>query len=359
MRRFLVLALAGAVLAGAPALAATKLELVEVITSPERTDVPEIAARDLREGQPGHHRRCGVATLGKRLREAGDDGSGRSGPRRGRDAGALDGALCRHGQLESLEPYLAKWPETATLTQRTLDFARAVNQKAYMVPYGFYIRALFYNKKLFEQAGIGGPPATMADFRDDAQKIAKLPGKYGYCLRGAKGGFNGWYMFMAAMNGKGDWFEKDGSSTFNEPGAVKGVQFMVDLYKDKLAPPDSVNWGFNEVVAGFYSGTCAMLDQDPDALIGIKDRMDAADFAVAPMPLGPSGKAFPTIGYAGWSMFANSQHKDESWKLISFLTSGPQAISAGPSSWASSRSTRVPRATRHSGVTTSPAGSPS
>src|SRR6185437_14663486 len=92
-------------------------------------------------------------------------------------------------------------------------------------------------------------------------------------------------------------------------------------YKDKLAPADSVSWGFNEVVAGFYSGTCAMLDQDPDALIGIRDRMDAADFAVAPMPLGPSGKAFPTIGYAGWSMFANSQHKDESWKLISYLES--------------------------------------
>ena len=66
---------------------------------------------------------------------------------------------------------------------------------------------------------------------------------------------------------------------------------------------DSVNWGFNEIVAGFYSGTCAMLDQDPDALIAIAERMPAEDFAVAPMPLGPAGKSFPTIGYAGWSMF--------------------------------------------------------
>jgi multiple sugar transport system substrate-binding protein len=42
-----------------------------------------------------------------------------------------------------------------------------------------------------------------------------------------------------------------------------------------LAPKDSVNWGFNEVVAGFYSGVCAMLDKDPDALIAIASAHEA------------------------------------------------------------------------------------
>jgi multiple sugar transport system substrate-binding protein len=31
-------------------------------------------------------------------------------------------------------------------------------------------------------------------------------------------------------------------------------------------------------VAGFYSGTCAMLDQDPDALIAIDERMSEEDY---------------------------------------------------------------------------------
>ena len=55
-----------------------------------------------------------------------------------------------------------------------------------------------------------------------------------------------------------------------------------------------MSWGFNEIVTGFYSGTCAMLDQDPDALIGIAEKMNADDFAVAPMPVGPNGKSYPT-----------------------------------------------------------------
>jgi len=81
-----------------------------------------------------------------------------------------------------------------------------------------------------------------------------------------------------------------------------------------------VNWGFNEIVAGFYSGTCAFLDQDPDALIAIAERMPAEDFAVMPMPVGPSGKAFPTIGFAGWSVFASTEHADDAWSLVAYLS---------------------------------------
>jgi multiple sugar transport system substrate-binding protein len=64
-----------------------------------------------------------------------------------------------------------------------------------------------------------------------------------------------------------------------------------------------------------------MLDQDPDALIAIAERMDPGDFAVAPMPLGPAGKSFPTIGYAGWSMFTAAEDKDAAWNLIAHLSS--------------------------------------
>ena len=87
---------------------------------------------------------------------------------------------------------------------------------------------------------------------------------------------------------------------------------LADIYKNGYAPKDSVSWGFNEIVTGFYSGTCAMLDQDPDALIGIAEKMKPDDFAVAPMPAGPNGKSYPTLGYAGWAMFADSEVKDDS-----------------------------------------------
>jgi multiple sugar transport system substrate-binding protein len=314
------IAVAAAVLAGGPAFADTKLQLVEVITSPERTELLKGLVAGYEKDNPGVTVEIVSLPWGEAFEKLITMVQGGQIPDVVEMPERWLSLYASKGQLESLEPWLAKWDDTAQLTDRTLQFGRVVKNTAYTIPYGFYIRAMFYNKKLFEQAGIAAPPATMDDFMAAAQKISAIPGKYGYCLRGSKGGFSGWEMFMMAMNGKGDWFTEDGTSTFGEPGAVKGIQFQLDIYQKGYAPKDSVNWGFNEIVAGFYSGTCAMLDQDPDALIAIASRMDKADFAVAPMPLGPGGKAFPTIGYAGWSMFSASQHKEESWKLIAHLS---------------------------------------
>lgn len=66
---------------------------------------------------------------------------------------------------------------------------------------------------------------------------------------------------------------------------MKGLQMMQDIYMKGWAPKDSIAWGFNELVTGFYSGTCAMLNQDPDALLGIAEKMSADDFAVASWPV--------------------------------------------------------------------------
>jgi multiple sugar transport system substrate-binding protein len=231
------------------------------------------------------------------------------------------GLYANNGQLEDLGPYMAKWPDAKTLGDRAKQFGSTVNNTQFMIPYGYYVNALFWNKKLFKQAGLDHPPATLDEFVDFSKKISAIPGKYGYCLRGGPGAFNGMHMFMNIADGKGGYFTDDGTSTINDEGSVKGLQMLADMYKNGLAPKDAVSWGFNETVTGFYSGTCAMLNQDPDALLGIADKMSVDDFAVAPLPVGPSGKSYPTLGYAGWAMFANSQHKDETWKLMATLLS--------------------------------------
>ena len=226
-----------------------------------------------------------------------------------------------NGMLEDLGPYMEKWPDNKTLGERARQFGSTVGGKQLMIPYGYYLKAMFWNKKLFKETGLDHAPATLDEFVEASKKISALPGKYGYWLRGGPGATFGMNMFMNIANGKGGYFNADGTSTMNEEGSVKGLQMLTDLYKNGYAPKDSVSWGFNETVTGFYSGTCAMLDQDPDALIGIAEKMHKDDFAVAPVPAGPSGKSFPTLGYSGWAIFANSKVKDDSWKLMETLLS--------------------------------------
>jgi multiple sugar transport system substrate-binding protein len=322
MRRLLATtALVGAMAAGGEAGAQTTLQLVEVITSPARTEHLESQIAKFEETNPDIEVEVTSLPWGQAFEKLATMVQGGQVPDVVEMPDRWLALYANNDQLVDLGRYMAGWEQGADLNQRTIEFGSYVNDTMYMIPYGFYLRAMFWNKKLFEQAGLDGPPETMDDFMAASAKISELDGKYGFCLRGGTGGTNGYIMMMANMMGNDDYFDADGNSTLNSPDAIKGLQFMVDLYQNGYAPRDSVNWGFNEIVAGFYSGTCAMLDQDPDALIAIAERMPAEDFAVAPMPLGPAGKSFPTIGYAGWSMFEASEHKDEAWALIADLSS--------------------------------------
>jgi multiple sugar transport system substrate-binding protein len=323
MIRKLLLAASASLLLAVPASADTTLKLVEVITSPERTETLKDIVKGFETANPGVKVEITSLPWGQAFEKFATMVSAGDTPDVVEMPDRWQSLYANKGMLESLEPYLAKWEHTKELNERALQMGRYVNNTAYALPYGFYLRAMFYNKKLFKEAGLSGPPKTMADFVDAAKKVSALPGKYGYCLRGGPGGLNGWMMFGATANGDNTFFKQDGTSTIAEPGWVKGMTVLTDLYKAGYAPKDSVNWGFNEIVSGFYSGTCAMLDQDPDALIAIAERMNKDDYDVAPMPKGEAGKAFPTLGYGSWSMFSTSKEKDLAWKLIATLA-GPE-----------------------------------
>jgi multiple sugar transport system substrate-binding protein len=318
--RTTLLATAATAALASPALA-VDLTLVEVITSPERTEVLE-GLVSAWEQETGHTVEIVSLPWGQAFETLATMVAGGDIPDIVEMPERWLALYSAAGQLTDLGPYVAEWEHGATLTEQTVTSGSLTpGGTLQQLPYGFYLRAMFYNKDLLAQAGVAEPPRTMEEFVAAATAVSQIEGKSGYCLRGGPGSTGGWLMFAAAMNDTDQFFDETGQSTLNQPGAVAGLQMMIDLYASGAAPRDSVNWGFNEIVAGFYSGTCAFLDQDPDALIGIQDRMDPETFAVIPMPVGPGGRAFPTIGYAGWSIFNTTEAPDESWDLVAHLSS--------------------------------------
>jgi len=237
----LILATAMSALLGGSALADTTLKLVEVITSPERTATLKEIVATFEAANPGAKVEIISLPWGEAFEKFATMVSAGETPDVVEMPDTWLALYAKNGSLESLEPYLDKWNETEDLNNRALEFGRAVDNTAYMLPYGFYLRAMFYNKKLFEEAGVAGPPKTLDEFWEASKKVSALPGKYGYCLRGGPGGLNGWVMFGATANGSNDFFKADGASTFADEGWVKGIAFLVDLYKNGYAPKDSVN----------------------------------------------------------------------------------------------------------------------
>src|SRR3712207_7509091 len=76
--------------------------------------------------------------------------------------------MIRRPPRSTLFPYTTLF--RSGLNEKALQFARYVDNTAYLIPYGFYLRAMFYNKKLFEEAGVAGPPTTLEEFRAAAER---------------------------------------------------------------------------------------------------------------------------------------------------------------------------------------------
>ena len=247
------LASAALVALAGPAAAETTLQLVEVITSPQRTEVLQGMVEKFEAANPEVTVEITSLPWGQAFEKLATMVQGGQIPDVVEMPDRWLALYANNDQLVDLGPYREGWDEGSELNARTVEFGSYVDDTMYMIPYGFYLRAMFWNKKLFEEAGLAGPPETMDDFMEASRKISELDGKYGFCLRGGPGGTNGYIMMMANMMGHDDYFDAEGNSTLNSPDAIKGLQFMVDLYQNGYAPRDSVNWGFNEIVAGFYS----------------------------------------------------------------------------------------------------------
>ncbi len=294
------------------------LLIVEVNTSPERTGLLRRQLDDFEEANPGVKVDVISLSWGQAFEKLSMMIAGGQYP----DVIEMpDFWLARYvsaGQIADMTPFLTQADFDDDLEADTFDYG-SIRERVYTIPYGYYLRAMIYNKKLFAQAGIEKPPLTMDEFYQTAAKLSELPGVSGYCHHGGRGGAVFYYWIMTTMNGSDRFFDDDGNSTFYNDGAVRGLTLIRDIYKNGYAPQDSLNWGLNETVSGFYSGTCAMLHQTPDALTSLSKRMDDADYASSPMPLGPGGKSFPHLGYIGWSVLEGSEKKEMAFKLVRHL----------------------------------------
>src|SRR6478752_7915971 len=226
MKKLLIAALASVLMTGT-ALADTTLKLVEVITSPERTETLKSIVGKFEAANPGTKVEIISLPWNEAFQKFATMVSAGDVPDVMEMPDTWLSLYGNNGMIESLEPYLAKWEHTPELTERALELGRDVKNTAYMLPYGFYLRAMFYNKKLLKEAGVSEPPKTLDDFVAASEKISKLPGKYGYCMRGGPGGLNGWMIFAAPMAGPNKYFNDDGTSTMNSEGWVKGFEWMV------------------------------------------------------------------------------------------------------------------------------------
>src|SRR5882757_4513447 len=178
--------------------------------------------------------------------------------------------------------------DTADLLPKIRD-AVSVSGKLYAAPFYGESSMMMYRTDLFQKAGLTVPEKPTWDFVVDAAKklTDKSAGVYGICLRG-KAGWGENMAFLTAMSNSfgARWFDEKWQPQFDKPEWKKTLTTYVDLMKS-AGPPGASSNGFNENLALFNSGKCAMwIDATVAAsfVTNPKDSMvaDKVGFALAP-----------------------------------------------------------------------------
>src|SRR4051794_37887192 len=120
---------------------------------------------------------------------------------------------------------------------------------------------LFYNKKLFKEAGIAAPPKTWSEFVEDAKKLTD-PSKdqWGVAVEGSSVTENAHWAFILGRQNGGNLFSEN-KPTFDSPAVVKGVKDYVDLMgEDKVVNPSNAQFGDGtQALAQFTKGKTGMI----------------------------------------------------------------------------------------------------
>jgi len=234
------------------------------------------------------------------------------------------------GVLENLQPYIEKsgynlddyWPAL-------LDSARYQGD-VYGLPRDIEAHALYYNKKLFDEAGLAYPSDdwTWDDLLAAAEKLTKVDagGRVTQYALGMEGGK--WPLWVGQAGGIVlDDLSNPGKCTLNTPEALKGLQFFHDLMDKGYAMRSATMSQQGGDQAVFETGQVAMIIQNSSRVASFNANANL-DYDVAAVPIPAGGKRWDMNGGAAWVMSAGADNKEAAWEFLSWLQSagGGQTI---------------------------------
>ncbi|MFJ4840555.1 ABC transporter substrate-binding protein [Streptomyces sp. NPDC088746] len=186
--------------------------------------------------------------------------------------------------------------------------------------------ALYYNKKMFADAGIKTPPATWDQLVQDGKKLSK-DGKWALGAEGSNLSNNIHQTFVLGQQHGADFFDKEGKADFTSDGAVAAVKQYVDLMaKDKIIAPGNAEYAQNQSLTDFAKGRTAMVLWQAAATTFAAQGMKPEDWGVAPVPV-PSGapgagkQTNSMVAGINMAVFKNTKNIDGAKKFVKFMTS--------------------------------------
>lgn len=235
-------------------------------------------------------------------------------------------AFIANNTLRNLTPFArAEHFDLDVYYPNVLDMARR-HEHLYALPADFTPMMLYYNKRLFDRAGVPYPQEgwTWQEFRLSCQKLTTRPPgslhptQYGFLVENWMPGWIPWIW----QNG-GDVLSPDGShaaGALDSPTTQEALGFFADLVRDGFAP--SLSQSQAQGANPFQSGLVAMQISGHWNLVGLKasETLKLEDVGVVGLP--QNRRRITVLYESGYAMTQHCKHPQAAWEYIKFW-SGP------------------------------------
>jgi multiple sugar transport system substrate-binding protein len=221
--------------------------------------------------------------------------------------------------------------------------AATVDGAVYGVPNEINVYALNYNTRLFEEAGVEGPPETWEELAEAAEALTIRDGDR--ITQQGLGMINSWaagvvHPFASLLVSNGGDLVVDGEPVLDSPEALETFQLVEQAVSDPAVTDPTMGTADANTTGpyldNFVSGNTAMIIMAnwwESALRSGMGEDDFQDIATAPIPVGPSGDMARSISYS-WMTVVSSQASDAeqaaAWDFLVWLN-GPDSGEAGAS----------------------------
>jgi multiple sugar transport system substrate-binding protein len=240
------------------------------------------------------------------------------------DVFAMDGPLFPDYQtrdvLLDLKPYIDRegYDLGQLADQAVSDFTLPDGQ--FGLPRDLNVVALYYNKKMFDTAGIPYPDDTWdwAKLTEVAKQLTLTSGgkttQWGFYTESTD--MENYWSELVWQNG-GDIVSADHkTSLVGSDQAAGGIQFLQDLiWKDKVMPDASITDALGDA---FEQGQAAM--EANGSWLVATHQAAGLDFGIAPLPKGPAGQA-TSINPTGAVVYKGTKSPDAAWAFVKYLAS--------------------------------------
>jgi multiple sugar transport system substrate-binding protein len=240
------------------------------------------------------------------------------------------------GYLAPLDDYTGKWADWSQFTASAQSAGKGADGKIYGVPMGTDTRALYYNKDIFDKAGLPTTwqPKSWDDILAAARAIkAKEPDVLPFNIYSGKGAGEGSTMqgLEMLLYGTQNTLYDDASKKWvtSSPGLTDSFTFLKTVYDEGLAPKpqDALDpqWG-TKLSTSLIPGGKVGIALDGSWQTGTWKKDGAKPWpeyskvmGVAPMPTQHGEAPGATSMSGGWllSVGAKSKNKDAAWDFVS------------------------------------------